>query len=154
MNFFLLLNTFWRMLVTKQLTVATDFHSIFPHTMEVNGYRQLFGYQHSSKYLILCSAAEKDSYRFATTWGWVNDVHFWVNYPFKDISRHLLKSCGRPPRVAHWGSWCEVLIRALFLFDSAQHSGVLKPPRPGRFPWQFMCTDIFRHQLNHPRPGE
>ncbi len=29
------------MLVTKQLTVAIDFNSIFFHTMEVNGYRQL-----------------------------------------------------------------------------------------------------------------
>ncbi len=31
------------MLVTKQLTVAIDFHSIFFYTIEVNGYRQLFG---------------------------------------------------------------------------------------------------------------
>ncbi len=151
MNFFLLLNTFWRMLVTKQLTVATDFHSIFPHTMEVNGYRQLFGYQHSSKYLILCSAAEKDSYRFATTWGWVNDVHFWVNYPFKDISRHLLKSCGpstscRTLRVLMWGP--DTSSVPVWLCTTQRCA---KTPRPGRFPWQFMCTDIFRHQLN---PGE
>ncbi len=37
------------MLVTKQLTVAIDFHSMGKNTMEVSGYRQLFGYQHSSK---------------------------------------------------------------------------------------------------------
>ncbi len=37
------------MLETKKLTVAIDFHSIEKNTMEVNGYRQLFGYQHSSK---------------------------------------------------------------------------------------------------------
>ncbi len=38
----------WRMLVTKQLLEAIDFHTIifFLHTMEVNGYQQLFGYQH------------------------------------------------------------------------------------------------------------
>ncbi len=38
------------MLVTKQLTVALDFHCIEKNTMEDNGYRQLFGYQHSSKF--------------------------------------------------------------------------------------------------------
>ncbi len=38
------------MLETKQLMVAIDFHSIFFYTVEVNGYRQMFGFQHSSKY--------------------------------------------------------------------------------------------------------
>ncbi len=39
----------WRMLVTRQLTVAIDFHRIFFfHTVKVNGYHQLFSYQHSS----------------------------------------------------------------------------------------------------------
>ncbi len=47
------------MLVTKQLLVTTDFHSIFSHTVEVYGYQQLTGYLHSSKY------------------------YFWVNYAFK-----------------------------------------------------------------------
>ncbi len=117
--------------------------------MEVMCYHQLFPtFFKISSFMF---SSWKNSYRFATTWGWVNEVHFWVNYPFKDISRHLLKSCGSPPRVPHRGSWCEVLIRARFLFDSAQHSGVLKPPRPGRFPWQIMCTDIFRHQLKSPK---
>ncbi len=63
-------------MVTKQLTVAIDFHRFllffFLHTMEVNGYRQLFGYHHSLKYFILCSSAEKISYNLGTTWGWVN----------------------------------------------------------------------------------
>jgi len=36
-----------------QLTVA-----IRKNTMEVNGYRQLSGYQHSLKYLLLCSTEE------------------------------------------------------------------------------------------------
>ncbi len=35
------------LLQTNQLMVAIDFHSIVFHTIEVNGYRQLFGYQHS-----------------------------------------------------------------------------------------------------------
>ncbi len=38
------------MLVTVQLPVAIGFHTIFPHTMEVNGDQQLFGYPHSSEY--------------------------------------------------------------------------------------------------------
>ncbi len=46
---------FWRILVTKQLMGGFDFHSIF---LEVNGYLQLFGYQYSSNYLILCSTEE------------------------------------------------------------------------------------------------
>ncbi len=40
--------------------------------MEVSGYRQLLGSQHSSKYLLLCSTEERNSYRFGTTWGWEN----------------------------------------------------------------------------------
>ncbi len=67
---------FWAMLVTKQLTVAIDFHSMETDIMEVNGYRQLFSYQHSSKYLLLCSAEEINEYIFETTWGWANDLIF------------------------------------------------------------------------------
>ncbi len=33
------------MLVTKQLLLAIDFYILFFHTMGVNGYQQLFGYQ-------------------------------------------------------------------------------------------------------------
>ncbi len=40
----------------------------FLYTLEVNGYHQLFGCQHSSKYLILCSK-ERNSYRFETNEG-------------------------------------------------------------------------------------
>ncbi len=36
------------MLLTKQLTEAIDFHSMKENTMEVDGYRQLFDYKHSS----------------------------------------------------------------------------------------------------------
>ncbi len=31
------------------------------------------GYPHSSKYLLLYSTDQRNSYRFGTTWGWVND---------------------------------------------------------------------------------
>ncbi len=35
-----------------------------------------FCLQHSSEYLPLCSAEQRHSYRFGTTWGWVNDRIF------------------------------------------------------------------------------
>ncbi len=35
---------FEELLVTKQLAVAIDFHSMEKNNMEFNGYRQLFGY--------------------------------------------------------------------------------------------------------------
>ncbi len=37
------------MLITEQLTVAIDIHSMEENTMEVKGYCQMFGYQHSLK---------------------------------------------------------------------------------------------------------
>ncbi len=49
------------MLVTKQFLSAIDFHGIFPYTMKVNGYRQLFGSKHFSK--------ERNSYMFGTAGG-------------------------------------------------------------------------------------
>lgn len=51
MRFFLLLNTKYCILVT------------FAHTKDVS-YHQLFGYQHSSKYLLLCTAEVRNSNRF------------------------------------------------------------------------------------------
>ncbi len=38
------------MLAIKHSPVAIDFHSVEKNTVEVNDYRQLFGWQHSSKY--------------------------------------------------------------------------------------------------------
>ncbi len=38
-------------------------------------YRPALGYTHLLKYL-LCSAEERNSYRFGITWGWVNDCIF------------------------------------------------------------------------------
>jgi len=40
-------------------------------TVEGNGAHQMFGYPCYLKYLLLCSAKERKSYRFGTTWGWV-----------------------------------------------------------------------------------
>ncbi len=59
-SFFLPLNSKEDMLVL--LLVAIDFH-----IMEINGYHQLFGYQHSLKYLLLCSTEGSNSHRFGTS---------------------------------------------------------------------------------------
>lgn len=46
--------------VTGRLTVAIDFHSIFFHSLEVGGYRQLSGYTHLSKY-IFCVQQKRET---------------------------------------------------------------------------------------------
>jgi len=45
-------------MVAIQFAAAIDFHSMEKNTTEVNGYRQLFDYQHSSKYLLFSSIEE------------------------------------------------------------------------------------------------
>ncbi len=57
-------NIFWKNVGNqKQLMLAIDFHSIFFfHIVEVNGYRQLSGYQHSSKYL-LCAQQKQETHK-------------------------------------------------------------------------------------------
>ncbi len=46
------------------------------NTMEVNGAPELLSCPYSSQYLPLCSAEQRHSYRFGTTWGWANDKVF------------------------------------------------------------------------------
>ncbi len=46
--------------------------------MEVNGAPKQPGYKLSSEYLPLCSAEQRHSYRFGTTWGWVNDDRIFI----------------------------------------------------------------------------
>ncbi len=61
-------------------------------TMKVNGAPELLCFPHSSEYLPLCSAEQRHSYRFGTTWGWVNDdriLFFWVNYPFNTCQSYI-----------------------------------------------------------------
>jgi len=63
------------MLVTTQLTASIDFHS-----------RKVNGYQHSSKYLPLCSNKGK---KLIPVWNdlrvikLLQNYYFWVCYPFK-----------------------------------------------------------------------
>ncbi len=69
---------FWRMWETEQFWGTIDFHSIFFPTMEINGAPNQPGYKLSSKYIPLCSAEQRNSYRFGTTWGWVNDDRIFI----------------------------------------------------------------------------
>ncbi len=50
---------------------------IFP-TMEVNCAPKQSDYKLSSEYLPLCSVEQRHSYRFGTTWGWVNDDRIFI----------------------------------------------------------------------------
>ncbi len=63
-----------------------DFHSIVNNSMEVNGAPKQPGYKLSSKYLPLCLAEQRHSYRFGTTWGWINDdrifIFGWTTFTF------------------------------------------------------------------------
>ncbi len=61
----------WRLWETEQFWGTIDPHSIFFPTMEVNGApKQVTNFL--LKYLPLCSAEKRHSYRFGTTWVWVN----------------------------------------------------------------------------------
>ncbi len=57
------------MLVSKQLMVATDFHSMF--SILSNGYYQLFGYKNKFKQVWKKLDLNDDNF------------HFWLNYSFK-----------------------------------------------------------------------
>ncbi len=50
-----------------------DFHCILFPTMDVNGAPKEPNYKLSSKYLPLCSAEQRHSNRFVTSWRWIND---------------------------------------------------------------------------------
>ncbi len=69
---------FWRMWETEQFWGTIDFHSIFFPTIEVNGALKQPDYKLSSKYLTLCLAVQRNSYRFGTTWGWVKAIAYWI----------------------------------------------------------------------------
>ncbi len=51
---------------------------LFFPAMEVNGAPKQRDYNLSSKYVPLCSAEQRNSYRFGTTWGWVNDDRIFI----------------------------------------------------------------------------
>ncbi len=69
---------FWRKFVTRLFWGTIDLHSREKNTMEINGAPELLCFPHSSEYLPLCSAEQRHSYRFGTTWGWVNDDRIFI----------------------------------------------------------------------------
>ncbi len=69
---------FWRKFVIRLFWGTIDLHSRKRNTMEVNGAPELLCFPHSSEYLPLCSAEQRHSYRFETTWGWVNDDRIFI----------------------------------------------------------------------------
>ncbi len=96
---------FWRMWVTEQFWGTIDFHSIFFPAMEVNGAPKQPGYKLFSKYLPLCLAEQRNSYRFGTTWGWVNDDRIFIfgwtiplRRPVKATEGSVMHSPSRRPK--------------------------------------------------------
>ncbi len=73
----------WRMWVTKQLLVLSNFYS-----REKIGDQKLFGYPHSPKYLLLCSTEDRNYYRFGTTCGCVNDAKKTKTIPLSQRVHH------------------------------------------------------------------
>lgn len=91
------------------MLVPIHIHSMGGKTiLEVNGYQQLFGYTHLSKYLfVLCSSGERNS--GWDKWGGENDDrifssfsefsrNFYVNCPFKWLC------CSKPIRCSFYGT--------------------------------------------------
>jgi len=91
------------MIGTKQFFGIIDFHSRKKNTMEVNGAQQLFGSNRSSKYLSLCSAEERKSYRFAT----VNDHRIFIfgwSIPFS-THKKLKENTNKPTKEQNGLLW-------------------------------------------------
>ncbi len=89
MNVFVLLNTKEDILKNVGNRAVLGHHWLplyffFP-PLEVNGAPKQPDYKLFSKYLPLCSAEQRNSYRFGTTWGWVNDriFIFWWTIPLR-----------------------------------------------------------------------
>ncbi len=98
----------------------------FVPTMEVNGAPKQPGYKLSSKYLPWCSAEQRHSYRFGTTWGWVNDDRIF-------IFRWTI------PLMSHW------IIHSNKWFKTLIHSGTNYIWVSN---WIIQPTDLFKVLIN------
>ncbi len=79
--------------------VAIDFHIILFHTIEVNGYRQLFGYQHSSKYLLPKNHTGLEQLK-------IKKMMTELNYPFTAIQVKPLFVCFNTGQFSDFGLFC------------------------------------------------
>ncbi len=122
---------FWTMWETEQFWGTIDFHSIFFSTMEVNGAPKQPGYKLSSKYIPLCSAEQRNSYRFGTTWGWVNDDRikiFGWTIPLSQFPSEIY-SYKPPPQYLYFSSnkqWACSACTIFSLFASVHFSPCLQ----------------------------
>lgn len=104
------------MWVPKQLTSWSLLTSILRKSATI--------WLHSSKYFLLFSAEERNSYRVGITWGWVNN--FWVNYPFKEVLKKM-KQQTKPPLEKTYicsmqlDSWLKTLLRQSLVTTSLSH---------------------------------
>ncbi len=69
---------FWRKFVTRLFWGTIDLHSTKNKYYGSQCAPELLCFLHSSEYLPLCSAEQRHSYRFGTTWGWVNDDRIFI----------------------------------------------------------------------------
>ncbi len=72
--------------------------------MEVNDAPELLFFPHSSEYLPLCSAEQRHSYRFGTTWGWVKDDSIFIfGWTIPLVNMFLCMNVTQPRLVWHIG---------------------------------------------------
>ncbi len=83
------------MLETKELPVAIHLHSMEKNTMEVNGYQQLFGYQHSRKKEHL-----NNLFNLTSFYTFLRDVFMWNTKD--DILKNIGKQTTFDPIDFHW----------------------------------------------------
>ncbi len=134
---------FWRKFVTRLFWGTIDFHSRKKNTMEVNGDPELLCFTHASEYLPLCSAEQRNSYRFRTTWGWVNDdriVIFGWTIPLRKCCKRIRAFCSRNEPVV--GSVFTHFILCIFL-KSGMHLTL-------RFIFEILMSCIDLISLNWP----
>ncbi len=87
-----------------------------------------------SECLLLCSTEDSKSYRFGTTWVWLNDynMHLWVNYTIKrvELPACMLKTIAVPYQIDILFTICKEQLSSQFLNQRTQK------------PWQSRISAI------------
>ncbi len=113
-SLFLLLSTkkiIWRILVTKQLTVAIEFDSMEKkYYVKVNGYHLVTTVLQNN---LFCVQQKKETHTGLNKWRvnkWWQNFHFWVSYPFKSLFTNNLPSeiiIQRTGSLIQWVKWSD-----------------------------------------------
>ncbi len=128
------------MLGTKRLMVAINFYSTEKNTMEVNGYRQLFDYQHSPNGLLLCSTEERNAYMFETSGGGQN-----FNFGDVQLIANIKSSCNSSL------PFCSSLAQASRRAPAITTTDVV--PSPASISWALDSSTIWNTQeTSHNTP--